>query len=72
VKIGAADVDRDIARFNEAVEPMELMPTRTPDEARARGRYVLENDERVDVLVARSVPTTDGLRVSHPTDCRDD
>ena len=54
----------DIARFNEAVEPMELMPTRTPDEARARGRYVLENGERVDVLVARSVPTTDGLRVA--------
>jgi hypothetical protein len=54
----------DIARFNEAVEPMELLPTRTPDEARARGRYVLENDERVDVLVARSVPTTDGVRVA--------
>jgi hypothetical protein len=43
---------------------MELVPTRTPDEARARGRYVLENDERVDVLVARSVPTTDGVRVA--------
>jgi hypothetical protein len=54
----------DIARFNEAIEPMELFPTRTPDEARARGRYVLENDERVDVLVARSVPTTDGVRVA--------
>jgi len=54
----------DIVQFNEAVEPMELLPTRTPDEARARGRYVLENDERVDVLVARSVPTTDGVRVA--------
>lgn len=54
----------DIARFNEAVEPMELLPTRTPEEARARGRYVLENDERVDVLVARSVPTTDGVQVA--------
>lgn len=54
----------DIVRFNAAVEPMELLPTRTPDEARARGRYVLENDERVDVLVARSVPTTDGVRVA--------
>ena len=43
---------------------MELWPTRTPDEARSRGRYVLENDERVDVLVARSVPTTDGVRVA--------
>ena len=54
----------DIARFNEAVEPMELFPTHAPDEARSRGRYVLENDERVDVLVARSVPTTDGIRVA--------
>lgn len=54
----------DIGRFNEAVEPSELLPTRTPDEARARGRYVLENDERVDVLVARSAPTTDGVRVA--------
>jgi hypothetical protein len=25
---------------------------------------VLENDERVDVLVARSVPTVDGVRVA--------
>ena len=29
-----------------------------------RGRYVAENDERVDVLVARSVPTVDGVRVA--------
>ena len=51
----------DIAAFNAAVEPQGLLPTRTPDEARARGRYVLENDEQVDVLVARTVPTVDGL-----------
>ncbi len=54
----------DIASFNAAVEPQGLFPTRTPDEARGRGRYVLENDERVDVLVARTVPTVDGVRVS--------
>jgi hypothetical protein len=54
----------DIAAFNAAVEPQGLVPTRTPDEARGRGRYVLENDERVDVLVARVVPTVDGVRVS--------
>lgn len=57
------DID-DIARFNEAVEPLGLVPTHTPEEARARGRYVAENDERVDVLVARSVPTVDGVRVT--------
>jgi hypothetical protein len=54
----------DIAALNEAVEPMGLFPSRSPDEARARGRYVLENDERVDVLVARTVPTVDGVRVT--------
>jgi hypothetical protein len=54
----------DAAAFNAAAEPFGLVPTRTPDEARARGRYVLENDERVDVLVARSVPTVEGVTVS--------
>jgi hypothetical protein len=53
----------DIAAFNAAIEPMGLFPTRTPEEARARGRYAAENDERVDVLVARSVPTVDGVSV---------
>jgi hypothetical protein len=54
----------DIATFNAAVESQGLVPTRAPDEARGRGRYVLENDERVDVLVARAVPTVDGVRVA--------
>jgi len=54
----------DIAAFNTAVEPQGLFPTRTPDDARGKGRYVLENDERVDVLVARTVPTVDGIRVA--------
>lgn len=54
----------DISRFNAAIEPMGLYPTHTPEEARARGRYVAENDERVDVLVARSVPTVDGIKVA--------
>ena len=54
----------DIATFNAAIEAQGLFPTRTPEEARGRGRYVLENDERVDVLVARTVPTVDGVRVA--------
>jgi hypothetical protein len=54
----------DIATFNRAIEPMGLHPTHTPEEARQRGRYVAENDERVDVRVARSVPTVDGVRVA--------
>ena len=32
-------------------------------EARRTGRYALENDERVDVVVARSAPTVDGQLV---------
>jgi hypothetical protein len=52
------DID-DIARFNAAVVPFGLQPNRSPDEARRTGRYALENDEHVDVRVARSVPTMD-------------
>jgi hypothetical protein len=50
----------DIKAFNDAAARFDLAPTRTPHEARRAGRYVLENDEHVDVLVARSIPTTDG------------
>jgi hypothetical protein len=50
----------DIDRFNAGLTAFGLHPTRTPEEARRHGRYALENDERVDVLVGRSVPTVDG------------
>ena len=53
----------DIVSFNAACAPFGLTPTRTPDAARQSGRYALENDEHVDVLVARSAPTVDGVRV---------
>lgn len=53
----------DIAVFNDALRPFDMFPSRAPDEAHANGRYVVENDERVDVLVARSVSTIDGLVV---------
>lgn len=53
----------DAAVFNAAVAPFDLVPTRTPEEARLRGRYALENDEHVDVLVARELPTGDGQKV---------
>jgi hypothetical protein len=56
------DIDQ-IAAFNDAIAPYGLQPTRSPDEARRAGRYAAENDEHVDVLVARSVPTTDGVSV---------
>ena len=53
----------DASLLNAAAEPFGLVPTRTPEEARSKGRYALENDEHVDVLVARSVSTTDGKEV---------
>lgn len=54
----------DIEIFNKACEPFEMIPNRTPDEARKFGRYVLENSEHVDVLVARRMPTVDGQSIT--------
>src|SRR6185503_8930613 len=50
----------DIARFNDACASSGLHPSRTPEAARLAGRYTLENDEHIDVLVARTIPTVDG------------
>ena len=50
----------DIELLNRAVAPFGLSPSLDVATARSRGRYVLENDEHVDVLVARSVSTVDG------------
>jgi hypothetical protein len=54
----------DIAAFNAAAAGVGLTPSLDPQTARRRVRYVLENDEHVDVVVARSVPTVDGSSVS--------
>ena len=53
-----------IPAFNAAVARCDLRPTVDPEEARRRGRYAVENDEHVDVLVARSVTTVDGVVVA--------
>jgi hypothetical protein len=49
----------DIEIFNAALRDLDLRPNHVPSEARQRGRYVLENDEHVDVLIARRVSTRD-------------
>ena len=54
----------DIAAFNTAASGFDLFPNHSPEEAHARGRYVLENDEKVDVLVARTVFTVDSVQVA--------
>ena len=53
----------DVQALNEALRPLGLLPDRSAEDARARGRYVLENDEHVDVMVARGASTKDGVRV---------
>jgi hypothetical protein len=50
--------------FNAALKPLEMYPTRSPEEARQNGRYVVEGDEHVDVRVARAVSTVDGIMVA--------
>jgi hypothetical protein len=54
----------DIALLNHAVEPFDLAPNMSAEAARQRGRYLLENGEHVDVLVARSRSGPDGVRLS--------
>ena len=55
----------DISTFNAVGEQFELFPTRTPEEARRHGRYALENDERMDVVVSRSLQRIDGRTLQH-------
>lgn len=54
----------DVEKLNAACEPLGLFPNHPPDAARARGRYVLENGERVDVMVARSKADSAGNSLS--------
>jgi hypothetical protein len=50
----------DVDRFNAALAPLGLASNYSPAEARQRGRYVLENGEHVDVLIARELRTVTG------------
>lgn len=52
-----------VEAFNAAALTCDLHPTVSPEVARQRGRYFLENHEHVDVLIARSVPTLNGTVV---------
>jgi hypothetical protein len=53
----------DVEKLNAALSGLDMVPNREPAEARRVGRYVVENGERVDVLIARQVPTQDGTKV---------
>ena len=54
----------DAAPFNRAAESFGLIASHTPEQARGGGRHVLENDEHVDVLSARSARTVDSVSVT--------
>jgi hypothetical protein len=54
----------DIEKLNVALDDLDFAPNREPAAARTAGRYVLENDEHIDVLTARQVSTKDGVVVS--------
>ena len=53
----------DLDALNRALAPLGFVPSRTVAEAHATGRYVLQDTEHVDVLVAQGVGTFEGTRV---------
>lgn len=53
----------DAQKLNDALAKLEMVASREPEAARKLGRYVIENGERVDVLIARQVSTQDGVHV---------
>lgn len=50
----------DIEMLNAALEKHDHFANRTPEEARKRGRYVIENGEHIDVLVTPEHATVHG------------
>ena len=54
----------DIAKLNESFAKIDHHPSCTPEVARSRGRYVLENSQHIDVMVARARSGAAGLALS--------
>lgn len=57
----------DIGPLNAAFAALDHSPSRSPEEARQVGRYVLENGERIDVMVARAASAPDGQTLDFET-----
>ena len=62
-----SDEDFFREKLNAAFAAVDHYPNRTPDEARRTGRYVIENGERVDVMLARSAPSPSGPALEFDT-----
>lgn len=62
----------DVEKLNAAFAALDHYPNHPPEEARKRGRYVLENGQRVDVLIARAAtaPTLERLTFQEAWDAR--
>jgi len=54
----------DIELLNQAFESKDHFANRSPEEARKLGRYVIENGERIDVVVARGASIPDGVSLT--------
>ncbi len=54
----------DVEKLNAGLAALDFVPNLAPDEARQTGRYVLENDEHVDVMVARAAVTPAGEKLA--------
>lgn len=54
----------DVEKLNAALAPFGHAANATPAEARVRGRYVIENGEHIDVMLAREKDAPDGVAVS--------
>jgi hypothetical protein len=50
----------DVEKLNAAFADLHHVPSRSPAEARGAGRYVLENGERIDVMIARAKAPSEG------------
>lgn len=54
----------DVEKLNNALVALDMFANHSPSEARARGRYVIENGEHVDVMIAREIRSPGGVSLT--------
>jgi hypothetical protein len=54
----------DVEALNAAFDAVAHLPNRSPSEARSTGRYVLENGEHIDVMIAKAATTPSGTTLA--------
>jgi hypothetical protein len=48
----------DVEKLNEALAPLDFVANRAPEQARSTDRYILENDEHVDIQLIEALRRT--------------